>query len=70
MGLMGIVADSAKERKKIKSLSLIRKRAPLLRSLGGISDTSFLMKSIAGSIIEVFEWKISSTIIVILKEFA
>jgi hypothetical protein len=57
MGLMGIVAYRAKAGKENKLLSIIRKHAPLLRSLGGISDASFLMKSIDGSIIEVFEWK-------------
>lgn len=57
MGLMGIVAYRAKEGKEKRLLSLIRKHAPLLNSLGGISEASFLMKSLDGSIIEVFEWK-------------
>ena len=57
MGLMGIVAYRPKEGSERKFLSLIRKHAPLLRSLGGISEASFLMKSIDGAVIEVFEWK-------------
>jgi hypothetical protein len=57
MGIMGIVAYRAKEGKEKKLLSLIRKHAPLLKSLGGISDASFLMKSIEGYFIEVIEWK-------------
>lgn len=57
MALMGIVAYRAKAGKEKKLLSLLRKHAPLLRSLGGISDASFLMKSNDGAIIEVFEWK-------------
>jgi hypothetical protein len=57
MGLMGIVAYRPKEGSERKFLSLIRKHAPLLRSLGGISEASFLMKSADGAIIEVFEWK-------------
>jgi hypothetical protein len=57
MGLMGIVAYRAKEGKERKLLSLIRKHAPLLKSLGGISEASFLMKSSDGSFIEVFEWR-------------
>jgi hypothetical protein len=57
MGLMGIVAYRAKEGKERKLLSLTRKHAPLLRSLGGISEASSLMKSADGEFIEVFEWK-------------
>ena len=57
MGLMGIVAYRPREGREKKFLYLIRKHAPLLRSFGGISDASFLMKSIDGTIIEVFEWK-------------
>lgn len=57
MGLMGIVVYRPKEGSERKFLSLIKKHAPLLISLGGISDASFLMKSIDGSYIQVFEWK-------------
>ena len=57
MGLMGIVAYRAREGSERKLLSLIRRHAPLLKSLGGISEASFLMKSVDGSIIEVFEWR-------------
>jgi hypothetical protein len=57
MGLIGIVAYRAKEGMERKFLSSIRKHAPLLRSLGGISEASFLMKSVDRSVIEVFEWQ-------------
>jgi hypothetical protein len=57
MGLMGIVAYRANEGSERKLLSLLKKQAPLLKSLGGISECSFLMKSVDGSIISVFEWK-------------
>ena len=57
MGLMGIVAYRPKEGAERNFLSLIRKHAPLLKSLGGISEASFLMKSVDGAYIEVFEWK-------------
>ena len=56
MGLMGIVAYRAHEGHERKLLSLLKKQAPLLKSLGGISPCSFLMKSIDGTIISVFEW--------------
>jgi len=57
MGLMGIVAFRAIEGHERKLLSLLKKQAPLLKSLGGISEGSFLMKSIDGTFISVFEWK-------------
>jgi hypothetical protein len=57
MGLMGIVAYRPKEGKEKKFLSLIRKHAPPLLSLGGISEASFFLKLVDGAIIEVFEWK-------------
>jgi hypothetical protein len=56
-GLMGIVAYRALEGQERRLLSLLKKQAPLLKSLGGISDCSFLMKSVDGSFISVFEWK-------------
>jgi hypothetical protein len=55
MGLMGIVTYRAKEGKERKLLSLIRKHGPLLRSLGGINEASFLIKFVDGAIIEIFE---------------
>jgi hypothetical protein len=57
MGLMGIVAYRAIEGHERKLLSLLKKQAPLLKSLGGISEGSFLMKSVDGTFISVFEWK-------------
>jgi hypothetical protein len=56
MGLMGIVAYRAHEGQERKLLFLLKKQAPLLKSLGGISECSFLMKSVDGTIISVFEW--------------
>jgi hypothetical protein len=46
MGLMGIVAYRPKQGAERKFLSLIKKHAPLLKSLEGISEASFLMKSV------------------------
>jgi len=57
MGLMGIVAYRAIEGHERKLLSLLKKQAPLLKSLGGISEGAFLMKSIDGTFISIFEWK-------------
>ena len=54
-GLMGIVAYRPNPGKERKFMSLIRKHAPLLRFLDAISDCSFLMKSVGGTIIEIFE---------------
>jgi hypothetical protein len=56
MGLMGIVAYQAREGHERKLLALLKKQAPLLKSLGGISPCSFLMKSVDGTIVSVFEW--------------
>ena len=54
-GLMGIVAYRPNPGQEHTFLALIRKHAPLLRSLDAISDCSFLMKSVGGTIIEVLE---------------
>jgi hypothetical protein len=60
-GLTGIVAYRAKKGKTRKLHSLIRKHPPLLRSLVGLPDASFFMKSVDGTIIEVYELKYMAT---------
>jgi len=57
MGFVRIAAYRAIAGKQRKFLSLIRRHAPLLRSLEAITENSFLLKSMDGTIIEIIEWK-------------